>query len=191
MSLESGDIPSRIWIAIGVALIASAFTDVLIVGAEWAGYTALRPWIISVYSVGSLFLIGALSLSDHLQVRSDEEQIIDPEQTESDARILEKLNHHMTQAKPYLDPDLTLIKLARKLGIPSKTLSAAVNRATGENMSRYVNNARIRAAQEALKAGENVTGAMLTSGFNTKSNFNREFLRVAGMSPKKWSEANP
>ena len=31
--------------------------------------------------------------------------------------------------------------------------------------------------------GETVTNAMLLSGFNTKSNFNREFLRVVGEAP--------
>jgi AraC-like DNA-binding protein len=30
---------------------------------------------------------------------------------------------------------------------------------------------------------------MLSSGFNTKSNFNREFLRVAGVSPSEWLRA--
>jgi AraC-like DNA-binding protein len=34
-----------------------------------------------------------------------------------------------------------------------------------------------------LGQGENVTAAMLASGFNTKSNFNREFLRVTGKTP--------
>jgi AraC-like DNA-binding protein len=33
-----------------------------------------------------------------------------------------------------------------------------------------------------------VTTAMLDSGFNTKSNFNREFLRVTGASPSKWRQ---
>lgn len=35
-------------------------------------------------------------------------------------------------------------------------------------------------AQTVLLGGESVTEAMLASGFNTRSNFNREFLRVAG-----------
>ena len=79
-----------------------------------------------------------------------------------------------------------MARLSRKLGIPAKTLSIAINRETGENVSRYVNDARIAAAQAALIAGENVTTAMLSSGFNTKSNFNREFLRITGDSPSKW-----
>ena len=61
-----------------------------------------------------------------------------------------------------------------------------INQKTGENVSRYVNAARIEAAKAKLLGGENVTQAMLASGFNTKSNFNREFLRVTGLSPSKW-----
>ena len=76
-----------------------------------------------------------------------------------------------------------LARLARRLGLPAKVLSAAVNRTAGENISRHVNARRIRHACDLLGQGENVTAAMLASGFNTKSNFNREFLRVTGKTP--------
>ena len=72
----------------------------------------------------------------------------------------------------------------------AKQLSATINRATGGNVSRYVNGFRIRHACERLKAGDNVTSAMLNSGFNTKSNFNREFLRTTGYSPRVWLATN-
>ncbi|NHF73821.1 AraC family transcriptional regulator [Paracoccus xiamenensis] len=39
---------------------------------------------------------------------------------------------------------------------------------------------------DMLLQGQSVADAMLSSGFNTKSNFNREFLRVAGASPSDW-----
>jgi AraC-like DNA-binding protein len=39
-----------------------------------------------------------------------------------------------------------------------------------------------------LQAGDSVTVAMLGSGFNTKSNFNREFLRITGRTPSTWRE---
>ena len=89
----------------------------------------------------------------------------------------------MDEDRPYLDPDLTLARLARRLHVPIKQLSAAINLVKGENVSRYVNGFRIRAARTSLEEGETVTEAMLSSGFNTKSNFNREFARVTGQSP--------
>ncbi len=63
---------------------------------------------------------------------------------------------------------------------------ATINRRTGENVSRFINNCRIAHACERLQTGENVTSAMLASGFNTKSNFNREFIRVTGKVPSAW-----
>lgn len=63
----------------------------------------------------------------------------------------------------------------------------AVNRATGGNVSRYVNGWRIDHACGLIGAGQGITEVMLASGFNTKSNLNREFLRIKGQSPSEWS----
>ena len=70
--------------------------------------------------------------------------------------------------------------------MPVKALSVAVNRCSGDNVSRYVNSHRVGAACSALRQGVSVTEAMLAAGFATKSNFNREFLRVTGQSPSDW-----
>ena len=48
------------------------------------------------------------------------------------------------------------------------------------------NSYRIREACHSLEAGASVTEAMLASGFNTKSNFNREFRRITGRTPSAW-----
>lgn len=197
LSMAHGDVPTRLWQIIALALIASAFSDLLIIAARLAGAEHLQPWIISLYSVGNLMLIGGLSLSGALQSHFDsaapeEEATADADAAQDedfsaqDGPVLAQLDQLMQSKRLYLDPDLSLTKLSRKLGIPAKTLSSAVNRATGQNVSRYVNNRRIDAAQSALKSGESVTNAMLASGFNTKSNFNREFLRVTGHSPRDW-----
>ncbi|WP_166418724.1 helix-turn-helix domain-containing protein [Cochlodiniinecator piscidefendens] len=72
---------------------------------------------------------------------------------------------------------------------PEKRLSSAINRATGGNVSRYINSWRIRHACKLIEDGTSVTVAMQDSGFNTKSNFNREFLRKTGVSPSQWKHA--
>ncbi|MEO0496229.1 MAG: AraC family transcriptional regulator [Pseudomonadota bacterium] len=184
--LASGDLTARIWLVIGAALITSALSDILIVASQAAGYVELRPWIISVFSVGNLLVIGGLCFSPHLQTIDDDQ----PEETATsrvaDTEVWGRIQTFMEEQRPYLDPDLTLARLSRKMGVPSKSLSATINSATGENVSRFINKARITTAQEALLKGENVTNAMLSSGFNTKSNFNREFLRVVGTSPSDW-----
>lgn len=188
--LSDGDLPSRVWQIIGVALIVSALSDGLIIVAIVLGYGHLQPWIISIFTIGNLLLIGIVSLSSHLQTEESNEEGPTRANIEIDDKEWHRVQAYMVSQKPFLDPDLTLIRLSRKLGIPAKTLSTLINRKTSQNVSRYVNGARIAAAQEALLAGEPVTTAMLSSGFNTKSNFNREFLRVTNDSPRKWLAKN-
>lgn len=156
----------------------------LIVGAQIVGLGNLQPWIISVYSSAMLLVVGALSLSSDLEAAENSaEATPPPEQMQEDQLLLNRLDTLMNSQKLYLNPDLSLTQLARKLVVPVKQLSGAINRVTGENVSRYVNAARIKAAQNAMVGGETVTSAMLSSGFNTKSNFNREFLLITGQSP--------
>ncbi|MCB1756327.1 MAG: helix-turn-helix transcriptional regulator, partial [Gammaproteobacteria bacterium] len=104
------------------------------------------------------------------------------------AKIMSELEGLIVSQKLYLDPDLTLSRIARRLGYPAKQVSTAINRTTGENVSRYVNKYRVEHACQVLDRGESVTSAMLASGFNTKSNFNREFLRITGITPSQWMQ---
>jgi AraC-like DNA-binding protein len=187
MRLGAGDLPSYIWQTIGAALIAAALSDVFIFAAQFMGAGYLRPWIISVYSSVMLLIVGGLSLSFALDTETTEaEDIPKPSVSDEDVEIVAKLDALMASQRLYLNPDLTLSLLSRRLLVPAKQLSTAINRTTGDNVSRYINAARIKAAQECLLVGETITSAMLSSGFNTKSNFNREFLRVSGQSPSDW-----
>lgn len=189
--LTDGNLPSRIWQVISLALIASAISDVLILVAVAGSWGALQPWIVSLFLIGNLLLIGIVSLSTHLQAEEPVQDEQPRASSEAEQAIWLRVQTYMAEQRPYLDPDLTLARLSRKLGVPAKTLSGVINRETGNNVSRYVNDARIAAAQAALVAGESVTEAMLSSGFNTKSNFNREFLRITGTSPSRWLAEQP
>lgn len=184
--LSSGSVSVLVWRGMAVLLVLSALSDMVISVAFILGQGHLRGLIISVFTSFNLAAIGALSLSPH--VESDPEtDAADPVEADADdAAMVAALDAHMAGARPYLDPDLTLARLARQQHVPIKRLSAAINRVKGENVSRYVNRFRIEHACRLLQAGERVTEAMLASGFNTKSNFNREFLRVTGQSPSAY-----
>lgn len=191
--LAAGHSPALIWRVIALALIASAFSDLLIVAALSFGQAWLQPWILGAFSSAALLVIGLLSLSPDLDAEpepEDSQPLPDPETDRQDADMIARLETLLTQQRVYLDPDLTLARLARRIGVPAKQLSAAVNRRTGDNVSRYINGFRIDHACAELASGANVTAAMLASGFNTKSNFNREFLRVTGHTPSDWKRAS-
>ncbi len=190
--LASGQRPLVIWRVIGGALVLSGISDGVIVAAQIAGLGAWQPVIIGVFSSVTLLALGGLGLSGSLQAGAGEGgelagSDLAGHDGEADAALLARLEALMAGRRPYLEPDLSLSQLARRLGVPAKALSGAVNRAGGENVSRYINAHRIAHACAELAAGKPVTEAMLASGFNTKSNFNREFLRVKGCAPTEWA----
>jgi AraC-like DNA-binding protein len=153
------------------------------------GDTGPLLWLPTIASSLSLLSLGVLSLTHAMESETDEAAPELPPRDvdeEKDRTIVAALDAYVETNKPHLDPDLTLSRLSRKLLIPAKQLSAAINRVKAENVSRYINRKRIEEACAHLARSGNVTAAMLESGFNTKSNFNREFLRVTGVNPSKW-----
>ena len=107
--------------------------------------------------------------------------------SEDHRRIAAELDRLMTEKRLWADTDLNLARLARRLGMPARAVSEAVNRVHGISVSHYVNNHRIEKACRLLSETDMpVTRILFEAGFMTKSNFNREFLRVTGESPSDW-----
>jgi len=187
--LDGGVLPVLVWRFLALALIASAASDVLIAYNLAAGDGSVLLWLPSVFSSLILLVLGTLGFSHALEisgVETGDAVIVSQEEIVRDQAIIAKLDQYVQAKKPFLDPDLTLARLSRKLAVPEKQLSAAINKIKGENVSRFINQHRIKHACAIMLQGKTVTEAMLLSGFNTKSNFNREFLRVEGQSPSDW-----
>ncbi len=106
------------------------------------------------------------------------------------AHIIDKFKHLMQEKQAFRDPDLTLSRIARKTGIPARQISAAVNTHFGENLSKVVNSYRIDYAKQRLMTTTlPITDIYLSAGFQTKSNFNREFSRITGQTPSAFRQS--
>ena len=96
----------------------------------------------------------------------------------------------MTEEKPYLDPELSLQKLAHRLGITKEDLSQIINERLDCNFKNFINEYRIREAKEKLldpKENEFVLMKIAFDvGFNSKSVFNASFKKFTGMSPSQY-----
>ena len=104
--------------------------------------------------------------------------------TDEDRALLARFDAMLTETALYADNGLTLARAARRLGVPARALSRAVNRIEGQNFSRHINGFRVAHAQTLLKETDlPVTDVMLEAGFLTKSTFNTEFRRITGQSP--------
>lgn len=86
------------------------------------------------------------------------------------------------------DFGITLSEAAKKLQIPSRQLSNAINLCYGKSFSQYLNDKRVSEAQHLIQTNPEMTmiEVMNAAGFSTKSNFNKEFQRVLGMPPSKY-----
>ncbi len=124
------------------------------------------------------------------QDHQDDQNHEDREESE-DRDIAAAIDQLMQARKLYRDPDLTLDRLARRAVIPARTISLAINRYYGRNISCIINEYRIAEATQLLAdPTKTVTEIQFACGFQSKSNFNREFRRVTGMSPRDYRSQN-
>lgn len=190
--LEAGDWPIHVWRLIALSLLMSALSDFLIALAYLFGKPALKLYFLDAFSSFFLLAIGMLGISQSTAAPLPEEVAevrgSEPNDAVAEAALVRRLDGLLQDTGLYREPELTLARLARRLNVPAKQLSAAINRQCGESVSRHVNAFRIADACARIAAGAPITGAMLESGFNTKSNFNREFQRIMNTSPSLWRD---
>lgn len=107
------------------------------------------------------------------------------EEVELEARARQLL----TETELYLEPDLSVQRIARRLHVPVRALSNAINQTQGMNVSQYVNGFRLEHAADLLRGtDQSVAKVMMQSGFLTRSNFYREFQRRYGESPAAYRD---
>ncbi|MGI4871514.1 MAG: helix-turn-helix domain-containing protein [Janthinobacterium lividum] len=101
----------------------------------------------------------------------------------------DKLLALMTEEQPWLEPELTLTELAKRLHLPPALLSKVINTGCGQNFNDFVNAYRVREAQRLLAdprfAHYSLVGVALESGFNSRSTFNRVFKKLVGQAPSE------
>ncbi len=189
-------------IAMAVMLVATAFIDALVSLDFFLGNGEQARTVLAVASVLWLAVAGyAATVADNARPDNETGTTTDdfasspsalpasPSMADDEA-IASRVDALMLEQHLYRDPDLTLERLARRAGIPGRQISGALNRIYGRNISQVVNEYRVSDAQRRLVTTRDpVTAIMLESGFGTKSNFNREFLRVTGMTPSSYRRA--
>lgn len=183
-----------LWIT-GATLIASVITDIIISFDFDIMHGAYTGIIISIFNTVTLIMLGSAvaltgnngeDLHELEPIKgADVQQALLP--MPQDAEIAAAVDALMTDKALYKDADLNLSRLARRLSLPARQVSEAINRTHKMSVSQYVNNFRIAEACRLLeKTDEPVTQLMFDAGFISKSNFNREFLRITGQSPTQW-----
>ena len=100
------------------------------------------------------------------------------------------LTEYMRTEKPYLDCDLNIEVVSKKLGISRHYLTQVINQSLHKKFFTYINEYRIEEAKKML-ADQNFRNYSIIriaydSGFNTKAGFNLTFKKLTGLTPSKY-----
>lgn len=107
-----------------------------------------------------------------------------------------RLNHLIVVEKIYLDNELTLELLSKKMKMPMHHLTQLFNVYLGENFNQYINKHRVNYACQLLtnnvtkKETLSIEQIAFNSGFNSKVSFNRHFKSILGYTPKEYTYKN-
>ncbi|HEX8016972.1 MAG TPA: helix-turn-helix domain-containing protein, partial [Flavobacterium sp.] len=106
----------------------------------------------------------------------------------------EKLRMLTESEKIYLENDLSLPVLAKRLGASCNETSFVINELYQDNFYNFINKYRIEEAKKMLLSDKytqlNVLGIAYESGFNSKTTFNTTFKKHTGMSPTEFVKSN-
>ncbi|MEM8550926.1 MAG: helix-turn-helix transcriptional regulator [Pseudomonadota bacterium] len=103
------------------------------------------------------------------------------------ARLKRKLEGLMRAERAYRDPDLSLARLAERIGCPPHKLTHLLATRLRCGYSEYVNSWRITEACELLlDTKETVLAISLGVGFNSRSTFNAAFKAQTGTTPSAY-----
>ncbi len=108
---------------------------------------------------------------------------------EEEKRIMKEIHRRVVEHKDYTIPGLTLAILSGKLGVSSAQVSRAVNRITGRNFCRWLNEIRIKEAVVRLSSPAricNISEVAYSVGFGDRTTFFRAFKQLTGSSPREF-----
>ncbi|WP_268845918.1 AraC family transcriptional regulator [Flavobacterium aestivum] len=98
----------------------------------------------------------------------------------------------MQVEKPFLDCELSLIKLASQLNTSPHILSYTINTGFNENFYQFINRYRIEEAKKLLVDSNmnhfNLVGIGFEVGFNSKTVFNTTFKKITNITPSEFKK---
>lgn len=111
---------------------------------------------------------------------------VSPRVAHQDSFLMEeRIEIMMSREQLFRDGELTLKKMARKLGISPHQLSEILNTRLGKSFPQYLKEKRVEAAKRAIAADpeKRIIEIAVDCGFNSLSVFNAAFKSVMRMTP--------
>lgn len=189
--LVIGFLAIRGWSVLVVFLVMLAVVFGIETNFELMGLTGNYTTFVLI-SLLIFYSLGHAHLAEGLEARSGEAEA-KPDETAKEKfkpEQIQALTLLMENEKPYLQPALTLEKLASQLQMPTRSLSNMINRQFSCNFFEFINAYRIDEAKRLLSepgsVQKNMLDIMYEVGFNSKATFNTLFKKKLGMTPSEY-----
>lgn len=153
---------------------------------NWWWYLFASLVIVYLGMMGTFADLGKLSelkfIDSEFENQKTEDQELLP--------LKKRVEDFMREEKIFLNPDLTLTELSKRISIPANQLSRVINAGFGKNFNDFINEYRVEAVKVALSDSEfshfSILGIAFECGFNSKATFNRVFKKFTGHSPSEY-----
>ncbi|WP_158309105.1 helix-turn-helix domain-containing protein [Flavobacterium branchiophilum] len=104
--------------------------------------------------------------------------------------LFEKIKNVVEKDKLFLDNELSINNIAKKINTNISYISKAINIKTGENFNNFINQYRIHYFKELLKKKDNDSYKLKylysESGFKNQSTFNKAFKKIENKTPSEY-----
>lgn len=105
---------------------------------------------------------------------------------------IKKLDKLLIKNKGFLNPNLTLDIVAKKINVSKSHLSKIINSELDSSFTDYINGLRIEQTKNYLEntqfSNYTLEAIGLEAGFNSKSTFNKAFKKHTGLTPSEYKK---
>lgn len=168
-------------------LMLNVFIGVTLIWASYftASYTS---YIAGALSFSFSFYISIL-FSIHYYQKLKTIKYLDSQLTETQLALIESgLKQQFQQQQVFLNANLTLTQLAKKLSVSKTQLSQYLNQQLSKSFNQFVNQYRVKYAAQQLTQFPNTSIDVIAeqSGFNSNSTFYSAFKSQFGVTPNQY-----
>ncbi|WP_408023943.1 helix-turn-helix domain-containing protein [Tenacibaculum sediminilitoris] len=147
-----------------------------------------------IYWIGYVGLIKSKQLYERIELRNKRiKHLTKKNNDKSEPKSFLKIKRLIIDDKLFLDPNLTLYKLAQKLNLSEGYISKLIKDNASSTFNDFINTLRIDEAKEILKNEEfdnyTILAIGLEAGFNSKTSFYTAFKKHTNTTPNNFKKS--
>ncbi len=181
-----------------LALEASTWHRQILIGLGvlWSYYFLVFVQVLPYYLGGavvySLLIFGLTILLLDRKHFSSNKYLQTKQSTEQTRSTMKRIEQVMDSDALYLDPELTVAKMANLLNLSTRQVSRAINEVRGQGFSAFVKHYRLEHAKRLLADRKYQKAKMVTvasdSGFGNVASFNSAFTTLENTTPSEYRD---